>query len=111
LVDITDNDIGGAASGSGVLVYNSEAHIHRNEIGPIGGYFGLWLGGSYDVIAENNSIFETSLTPVVAGMYSYSIQAASRLYLANNSISYDGTGTCSSDTNWGGQFSCPVLHA
>lgn len=111
LVDITDNDIGGAASGSGVAVYNSEAHIHRNEIGPVGGYFGLWLGGSYDVIAENNSIFETSLTPVVAGMYSYSIQAASRLYLANNSISYDGSGTCSSDTNWGGQFSCPVLHA
>jgi hypothetical protein len=111
LIYLRDNDIGGAASGSGVSVYNSEAHIHGNEIGPIGGYFGLWLGGSYDVIAENNSIFDTTLTPVVAGMYSYSIQAASRLYLANNSISYDGTGTCSSDTNWGGEFSCPVLHA
>ena len=111
LVMLTDNDISGAASGSGIAVYNSEAHIHENEIGPIGGYFGLWLGGSYDVIAENNSIFDTTLTPVVAGMYSYAIQAASRLYLANNSISYDGTGTCSSETNWGGAFSCPVLHA
>ncbi len=111
LVTLRDNDIGGAASGSGIGVYNSEAHIHGNEIGPIGGYFGLWLGGSYDVIAENNSIFETTLTPVVAGMYSYSIQAASRLYFANNSVSYAGTGTCSSETNWGGQFSCPVLHA
>ncbi len=111
LVTLTDNDISGAASGSGIAVYNSEAHIHENEIGPIGGYFGLWLGGSYDVIAENNSIFDTTLTPVVAGMYSYAIQAASRLYLANNSISYDGTGTCSSETNWGGAFSCPVLHA
>jgi len=111
LVTLTDNDISGAASGSGIAVYNSEAHIHENEIGPIGGYFGLWLGGSYDVIAENNSIFDTTLTPVVAGMYSYAIQAASRLYLANNSISYDGTGTCSSETNWGGDFSCPVLHA
>jgi len=111
LVTLIENDIGGAASGSGIAVYNSEAHIHENEIGPIGGYFGLWLGGSYDVIAENNSIFDTTLTPVVAGMYSYAIQAASRLYLANNSISYDGTGTCSSETNWGGEFSCPVLHA
>ena len=111
LVSLTNSEISGASSGSGIAVYNSEAHIHENEIGPIGGYFGLWLGGSYDVIAENNSIFDTTLTPVVAGMYSYAIQAASRLYLANNSISYDGTGTCSSDTNWGGQFSCPVLHA
>ncbi len=111
LIYLRDNVIGGAASGSGVSVYNSEAHIHGNEIGPIGGYFGLWLGGSYDVIAENNSIFDTTLTPVVAGMYSYSIQAASRLYLANNSISFEGTGTCSSETNWGGQFTCPVLHA
>ena len=111
LVKLTDNDISGAGSGSGVVVYNSEAHIHQNEIGPIGGYFGLWLGGSYDVIAENNSIFETSLTPVVAGMYSNAIQAASRLYLANNSISYEGTGTCGSQTNWGGAFPCPVLHA
>ena len=62
LVTLTENDIGGAASGSGIAVYNSEAHIHENEIGPIGGYFGLWLGGSYDVIAENNSIFDTTLT-------------------------------------------------
>ena len=111
LVNLNNNDIEGAGQGSGVVIYNSEAYIHGNEIGPIGGYFGLWLGGSYDVVAENNSIFQTTLTPVVAGMYSYAIQAASRLFLANNSISYDGTGTCNSNTNWDGQFPCPVLHS
>jgi len=109
LIDLAENDI--AAGGSGIVVYNSDAQIHNNDIGPIDGYFGLWLRGSFDVIAENNSIFETTLTPVVAGDYSYAIQAASRLYLANNSISYDGGGTCNSNTNWGGAFSCPVLHA
>ena len=30
------------------MIYNSEAYIHGNEFGPIGGYFGLWRGGSYD---------------------------------------------------------------
>jgi hypothetical protein len=111
LLTLRENDIGGAAGGSGIVVRDSVAHIHENEIGPVDGYFGLWLRGSYDVIAENNSIFDTTLTPVVAGDYSYALQSASRLYMANNTISYDGTGTCSSDTNWGGEFSCPVLHA
>tara|TARA_Y100000588_G_scaffold157703_1_gene171669 strand:+ start:16119 stop:20387 length:4269 start_codon:yes stop_codon:yes gene_type:complete len=111
LANLRNNNIEGAAGGSGIVVYNSEAHIHENEIGPIGGYFGLWLGGSYDVVAENNSIFQTTLTPVVAGMYAYSIQSASRLFLANNSISYAGTGTCNSNTHWDGQFPCPVVHA
>ena len=36
LVSLIENDIGGAGEGSGVVVYNSEAHIHENEIGPIG---------------------------------------------------------------------------
>ncbi len=111
LLTLRGNDIGGAAGGSGIVVRDSVAHIHENEIGPVDGYFGLWLRGSYDVIAENNSIFDTTLTPVVAGDYSYAIQAASRLYMANNTISYDGTGTCQSETNWDGQFTCPVLHA
>lgn len=111
LINLRENVISGAEGGSGVVVYNSDAQLHENDIGPIDGYFGLWLRGSFDVTAENNSIFQTTLTPIVAGDYSYAIQAASRVYLANNSISYDGTGTCSSETNWGGPFPCPVLHA
>ena len=112
LVTAYNNDIEGASGGSGISVLSSEVHIHENEIGPINGYFGLWLGGSYDVIAENNSIFQTSLTPVVAGRYgSQAIREPSRLFLANNTISYDGTGTCNDNTNWDGQFPCPVIHA
>ncbi len=111
LVALENNDIEGAGSRSGIEVYNSDVSIHGNEIGPIDGYFGLWLGGSFDVIAENNSIFQTSLTPVVAGFYSNAIEAASRLFMANNTISYDGTGTCNSNTHWDGQFPCPVVHA
>ena len=112
LVTLMNNDIEGAGGGSGIVIYNSEAQIHENAIGPVGGYFGLWLVGSFDVVAENNSIFETTLTPVSAGYYSGGgMRSASRVLLANNSISYDGTGTCNSNTHWGGQFPCPVVHA
>ena len=108
---LTNNDIQGASESSGIVVYSSDLFIHNNNIGPIGGYNGLWLGGSFDVIAENNTIFETAGTPIVAGWYTNSLASASRVFLANNTISYDGTGACSSNTYWGGDFTCPVLHA
>ena len=108
---LTNNDIQGASESSGIVVYSSDLFIHNNNIGPIGGYNGHWLGGSFDVIAENNTIFETAGTPLVAGWYTNSLASASRVFLANNTISYDGTGACSSNTYWGGDFTCPVLHA
>ena len=112
LFTLTNNNIEGAASASGIVVYNSEAHIHNNNIGPINGFFGFQLGGTYDVIAENNTIFDTSFSPVAAGQYwGGGIRSASRVLLANNTISYAGAATCSSDVNWDGQFPCPVVHA
>mgnify|MGYP003312013600 CR=1 FL=1 len=69
--------------------------------------------GSFDVIAENNSIFETTREPILAG--EYGTQAPSptpaRLYLANNTISTQGSGACSSTRWWGGSFTCPAIMA
>ena len=110
-VTISNNEIQGAAEGSGIAVSSSQAFIHNNNIGPIEGFNGFWFGGSFDVVAENNSIFQTARTPIVAGWYTQSYASASRVFLANNTISYDGTGACSSNTHWGGDFTCPVLHA
>ena len=108
---ISNNNIQGAAGGSGIGVYSSFAAIHNNHIGPINGYNGLWLTGSFDVIAENNTIIGTAREPVVAGWYSRSVSSASRVLLANNSITYGGAATCSSTLYWGGDFTCPVVHA
>ena len=112
-VFIHHNELAGAGEGSGIAIYSSKAEIHNNEIGPIGGWNGLWLLGSFDVIAENNSIFETTREPILAG--EYGTQAPSptpaRLYLANNTISTQGSGACSSTRWWGGPFTCPAIMA
>ena len=56
-----------------VLVYirSSYVEIYNNDIGPIEGYNGLWIYGSSDVIAENNTIHDTTFEPVVLGEYHY----------------------------------------
>ena len=104
------NSIESQSGGSGIVVSSSTVQINDNEIGPIGEWNGLWLIGSYDVTAENNTISETAREPIVAGRYTRSEYAASRLYLANNSITYSGTGACYSLTHWGGEFTCPAIH-
>jgi hypothetical protein len=111
LATLTNNDIEGASQASGITVYSSTAALHNNEIGPIGGYNGLWLRGSFDVEAENNTIFDTGREPIVAGRYTRSEYSASRIFLANNTISTKGTGACSSNTYWAGDFTCPAIHA
>lgn len=112
-VDIHDNVLQGAGDGSGIAVYSAKAAIHNNAIGPIGGWNGLWLLGSYDVIAENNTIFDTAKEPVLAGEYGSQAPnpTPARLYLANNSISTSGAGACSSNTWWDGPFTCPAIMA
>ena len=112
-VDIHDNVLEGAGDGSGIAVYSAKAAIHNNDIGPIGGWNGLWLLGSYDVIAENNTIFDTAREPVLAGEYGSQAPnpTPARLYLANNSISTSGAGACSSNTWWDGPFTCPAIMA
>ena len=88
------NSIGGASDGSGVGIRSSVVELHNNNIGPIGGWNGIWIYGTSDVIAENNTITETAKEPVLIGEYHYQDQGwqvpaptAARLYLANNAIS------------------------
>jgi len=113
LATITSNDIEVLQEGSGISVQSSNADIQNNEIGPVAGWNGLYLTGSFDVIAENNTIFQTAREPVVAGRYAGNSPSASasRVFLANNTISSNGNGACSSSKLWGGEFTCPTLHA
>ena len=48
-----------------------------NEIGPIGGWNGLWMCGSFDVITENNTIFDTNREAIIAGEYGSNAPAPS----------------------------------
>ena len=109
------NIISGAAEGSGVGIRSSVVELHRNTIGPVGGWNGLWIYGTSDVIAENNTIQDTGKEPVLIGEYHYQDQgwqvpapSAARLYLANNVIS-NNSGTCNSQM-YGGDFPCPAIH-
>jgi len=115
LANIVGNDLEGAAESSGISIESSDVRISNNDIGPVGGWNGLWLLGSFDVIAENNTIHDIAREVIRAGEYGSSAPApsASRIYLANNTLSTDGTGVCT-DTKyetWGGDFTCPVVHA
>ena len=109
------NTISGASDGSGVGIRSSIVELHENTIGPIGGWNGLWIYGTSDVVAENNTITETGKEPVLIGEYHYEDQgwnvpapSAARLYLANNDIS-NNSGTCNSQM-YGGDFPCPAIH-
>lgn len=109
------NTISGAAEGSGVGIRSSIVELHENTIGPIGGWNGIWIYGTSDVVAENNTIEDTGKEPVLIGEYHYQDQGwqvpaptAARLYLANNIIS-NNSGTCNSQM-YGGDFPCPAVH-
>ena len=109
-VSATGNTISGASSGSGFGIRSSYVEIYNNDIGPIEGYNGLWIYGSSDVIAENNTIHDTTFEPVVLGEYHYRDQgwsvpspSANRMYFANNIIE-NNSGTCNSNWMYGGDF-------
>ena len=116
LANIVGNNLEGAAESSGIAIESSDVVIHNNDIGPVDGWNGLWLIGSFDVIAENNTFHDIAREVIRAGAYGNSAPApsASRVYLANNTLSTDGAGVCS-DTKydaWGsGEYTCPVVHA
>ena len=74
---IYNNELSGASQGSGIAVFSSYAEIMDNEIGPIGGWNGLWMYGSFDVIAENNTIFDTNREAIIAGEYGSNAPAPS----------------------------------
>ena len=50
------NTISGAAEGSGVGIRSSTVELHDNVIGPIGGWNGLWIYGTSDVVAETERL-------------------------------------------------------
>jgi len=115
-ISATGNVITGVAKSSGVAVKSSIATLVNNQIGPIGGFNGLWIYGTSDVVAIGNTITDTAKEAVVHGEYHYrdsgwpSIQPTqSRLYMENNSIS-NNVGTCNSKTMYGGDFQCPAIH-
>ena len=116
LANIIGNELEGASESSGIAIESSDVVIHNNDIGPVDGWNGLWLIGSFDVIAENNTFHDIAREVIRAGAYGNSAPApsASRVYLANNTLSTDGAGVCS-DTKydaWGsGEYTCPVVHA
>jgi len=109
------NTISGAAEGSGFGIRSSFVTINNNVIGPIGGWNGLWIYGTSDVSAENNTIQDTGKEAVLIGEYHFEDQGwnvptptAARLFLANNQIS-NNTGVCNSQM-YGGDFACPAIH-
>ena len=91
--------------------------MYDNEIGPIGGYNGIWIYGTSEVVAIGNNITDTAREAVVHGEYHYrdgggwpSIQPSeSRLYMENNFIQ-NNAGTCNSVRMYGGDFQCPAIH-
>ena len=115
IVQASRNTISGASGGSGFGIRSSMVQAHNNVIGPIGGWNGLWIYGTSDVIAENNTIQDTAKEAVLIGEYHFNDQGwnvptpvAARLYLANNQIS-NNTGTCNSQM-YDGDFLCPAVH-
>ncbi|MBT5843843.1 MAG: right-handed parallel beta-helix repeat-containing protein [Euryarchaeota archaeon] len=115
IVEANRNTISGAAEGSGFGIRSSVVTANNNIIGPIGGWNGLWIYGTSDVSAENNTIQDTGKEPVLIGEYHFNDQGwnvptptASRLYFANNQIS-NNTGVCNSQM-YGGDFACPAIH-
>tara|TARA_Y100000766_G_scaffold2099_1_gene1682 strand:+ start:19001 stop:23233 length:4233 start_codon:yes stop_codon:yes gene_type:complete len=115
IVEANRNTISGAAQGSGFGIRSSSVTANDNVIGPIGGWNGLWIYGTSDVVAENNTIQDTAKEAVLIGEYHFNDQGwnvptptAARLYLANNLIS-NNTGTCNSQM-YDGDFPCPAIH-
>ena len=115
-ISASRNTISGVEKSSGIAIRSSIATLENNIIGPVGGYNGLWIYGTSDVVAIGNTITDTAREPVVHGEYHYqdsgwpSVQPTqSRLYMEGNTIS-NNSGTCSSQKMYGGEFQCPAIH-
>ena len=120
-VVLSNSKIEGSSGGSGVFVKSSEAHIHDNVIGPIGGWNGIWQFGSFDTIIERNTIQNTAREAIIVGDYHEGesgfggiFSAPSRSHISNNTIVHAPTADCSSDRVWDDlltrDFFCPAVH-
>ena len=115
IVEANRNTISGAEKGSGFGIRDSFVVANNNVIGPITGFNGLWIYGTSDVSAENNTIQDTGREAVLLGEYHFGDQGwnvptptAARLYFANNQIT-NNVGVCTSQM-YGGEFQCPAIH-
>ena len=126
-VEFAGNTISGASEGSGVIVKSSTLDSHHNSIGPIGGWNGFWLFGSFDVRIENTTITQIARDPIIAGGYhvgesgwsGLTSPMAARAHIANSTIEWSG-GQCQSTKIWKGRgmaadadgnFQCAAVHA
>ena len=116
-VDFNNNVIDGASGGSGIQISKSQVNVNGGSIGPIGGWNGIWSIGESDVRVENVTIQETAKEPIIAGEYHFgdsgwSVPSPSenRMYVAN-SIIVGSSGSCTGQKAWGGDFTCPAVHA
>ena len=117
IIVANDNTISGAGKASGFGIRDSFVTINRNEIGPVGGYNGLWIYGESDVIAQNNTFTDIAKEAVLIGEYHYNDGGSgysqeptkSRIHFADNEIS-GINGTCNSTGIYDGDFQCPALH-
>ena len=115
-ISASRNTISGAEQGSGIAIRSSTADLYYNNIGPIGGFNGLWIYGTSEVTAIGNNITNTGKEAVVHGEYHYRdsgwpsiAPSESRLYMENNMID-NNSGTCNSEKMYGGDFQCPAIH-
>jgi len=117
IVIANDNTLSGASEGSGMGIRDSHLTAHRNIIGPITGWNGMWIYGESDVVAENNSFEGAARETILIGEYHYLDQGwnvpaptKARIHFANNIIR-NNTGTeCSGTKVYGGSFNCPAIH-
>jgi len=117
IVIANDNTLSGASEGSGMGIRDSYLEAHRNVIGPITGWNGMWIYGESDVVAENNSFEGAAKETLLIGEYHHMDQGwnvpaptKARVYFANNIIR-NNTGTdCSGTVVYGGTFNCPAIH-
>ena len=71
IVVANDNTLSGASDGSGMGIRDSQLIAHRNIIGPIEGWNGMWIYGESDVVAENNSFEGAAKETILIGEYHY----------------------------------------
>jgi len=121
IIIANDNTISGASDGSGFGIRDSFVTMNRNQIGPIGGWNGLWVYGESDVVAENNTFTDIEKEALSIGEYHYNDGGSgfsqeptkARIHFANNDVS-GINGTCASSiynpTSTVVDFQCPALH-
>lgn len=117
IVNANDNILSGASEGSGIAIRDSTVNVHRNIVGPITGWNGMWILGDSEVVAENNTFEGAAKETILIGEYHFrdsgwnvNPPTTARIYFANNIIRNNSGIDCNSATIYGGDFLCPAIH-